>query len=631
MKKKSMSFKIALTFIIGVMSVFLLFGCAHANNKAGLQLTLKANIDSATVFGGGYYQKNDDVSISVNTPDGYKFLGWYYDQDLISTSAKYNLKMWDKDVTLDAKFVANITYGDSDGSSSSLYGLTVKSNSRKNGDISVNASNLNIGNVHKYEKDFTIGYNIKVTAVTKTSIRFLGWYDGIDTLLMPNASFEFMMPSTDFILIAKWEEGDEIIKNIEYEEQDDGTYAVTGVSDKDAEKLTIESNINGKTVSLIEKAAFVNCKNLKTISIPASIQKIGDRAFSGCRKLTNISIPNDEILIGNNTFKGCPIETASVPTSLILYIPKQKLKTLIITGGTAIDSNALYDCDRLTSVTIPDSVTSIGDSAFEGCSRLTSVTIGKKVSYIGESAFKECCRLVEVINNSDLNIKKGESDKGYVAYYALEVKENGTTDIVNENDYLFYVYNNINYLLGYVGQEIELALPNDYNGESYEIYGYAFYDCIGLESIIIPDGVTSIGAVAFYNCIKLTSVTIPDSVTYIGNFAFYGCIGLESITIPDSVTYIGFGAFYSCSGLESITIPDSVTYIGSSAFEGCSGLETVYYKGTAAEWNKISIDNNGNLTSATRYYYSETKPTESGNYWHYDADGVTPVIWGKEN
>ena len=475
MKKKSLSFKIVLTFIMWVMSVFLLFGCAHANNKVGLKLTLKANIDSATVFGGGYYQKNDDVSISVNTPNGYKFLGWYYDQDLISTSAKYNLKMWDKDVTLDAKFVANITYGDSDGSSSSLYSLTVKSNSRRNGDISVNASNLNSGNVHKYEKDFTIGYNIKVTALTKTSIRFLGWYDGIGTLIMPNASFEFMMPSTDFMLIAKWEAGDEIIKNIEYEEQDDGTYAVAGVSDKDAEKLTIESNINGKTVSLIEKAAFVNCKNLKTISIPASIQKIGDRAFSGCRKLTNISIPNDEIRIGNNTFKGCPIETASVPTTLIPYIPKQKLKTLIITGGTAIGSNALYDCDRLTIVTIPDSVTSIGDGAF------------------------------------------------------------------------------------------------------------------------------------------------------------YGCIGLESITIPDSVTSIGDVAFYSCSGLKSITIPDSVTSIGDSAFYSCIGLETVYYKGTAAEWNKISIGYDSNLTSATRYYYSETKPTESGNYWHYDADGVTPVIWGKEN
>ena len=96
-----------------------------------------------------------------------------------------------------------------------------------------------------------------------------------------------------------------------------------------------------------------------------------------------------------------------------------------------------------------------------------------------------------------MNIKKGESDKGYVAYYALKVKENGTTDIVNKNNYLFYVYDNINYLLGYVGQEIELALPNDYNGESYAIYNYAFYGCIELTSVTIGKKVSYIGESAF--------------------------------------------------------------------------------------------------------------------------------------
>ena len=98
------------------------------------------------------------------------------------------------------------------------------------------------------------------------------------------------------------------------------------------------------------------------------------------------------------------------------------------------------------------------------------------------------------------------------------------------------------------------------------------------------------------------------------------------------MTSIGGSAFYRCSGLTSITIPNSVTSIGDSAFEGCSGLETVYYKGTAEEWKKISIDyfNNTGLINATSYYYSETQPTESGNYWHYDADGVTPVIWKEE-
>ena len=145
---------------------------------------------------------------------------------------------------------------------------------------------------------------------------------------------------------------------------------------------------------------------------------------------------------------------------------------------------------------------------------------------------------------------------------------------------------------------------------------------------------------AFSGCSGLTSVTLPDSVTSIGYGAFRSCSGLTSITIPDSVTSIGEYAFGYCSGLTSVTIGNSVTSIGDSAFYNCSRLKTVFYKGLAEQWNKISIDSYGNnsLTSATRYYYSETEPAlnaegtaYNGNYWHYDTDGITPVIWKKEN
>ena len=113
----------------------------------------------------------------------------------------------------------------------------------------------------------------------------------------------------------------------------------------------------------------------------------------------------------------------------------------------------------------------------------------------------------------------------------------------------------------------------------------------------------------------------------IGDFALWGCTSLTSIEIPDGVKSIGRWAFASCDSLTSVVIPDSVQSIGYRAFESCDSLTSVYYKSTAEEWKEISIDSsNSNLTSATRYYYSEKAPTEEGNYWYYDENGEV-AIW----
>ena len=192
--------------------------------------------------------------------------------------------------------------------------------------------------------------------------------------------------------------------------------------------------------------------------------------------------------------------------------------------------------------------------------------------------------------------------------------------------------------------------------------------------MVIGDSVTSIGEKAFSNCRSLTSIIIPDSVTSIGFSAFEGCRSLTSITLPAESIYsilghifgtrsytgstatsqlvdgeyatyyiptslnkvtvtggnIGSSAFYNCGSLTEIVISDSVTSIGYSAFYGCSSLTSVYYKGTASDWAKITIDiTNGRLTSATRYYYVENEsdlPTDNGNYWHYDENGNI-AIW----
>ena len=108
---------------------------------------------------------------------------------------------------------------------------------------------------------------------------------------------------------------------------------------------------------------------------------------------------------------------------------------------------------------------------------------------------------------------------------------NGKSKIVEKNGYLFYTFDGTNYLLGYVGAKsaTALTLPESYNGENYEIYDYAFYDCYRLKSVTIPNSVTSIGDLAFCDCSRLTSVTIGESVESIGNFAFRECDSLRSI------------------------------------------------------------------------------------------------------
>ena len=252
-----------------------------------------------------------------------------------------------------------------------------------------------------------------------------------------------------------------------------------------------------------------------------------------------------------------------------------------------IGSSAFEDCSSLTSITIGENskLKSIGEKAFIRCSSLTSVTIGSSVTNIGDYAFARCSSLTSVTIGSSVTS------------------------------------------IGY----------------------YAFIYCSSLTSITIPDSVTSIGGFvfgvfrsAFENCSSLTSINVDENNEYYksidgnlyskdGTTLIQYAIGKTAteFTIPDSVTSIGSYAFYGCSSLTSITIPNSITSIGYAAIYGLNSLTTVYYKGTAEEWDNISsiaLSNYG-LTNATRYYYSETAPTSTGNYWHYGADGITPVVW----
>ena len=113
--------------------------------------------------------------------------------------------------------------------------------------------------------------------------------------------------------------------------------------------------------------------------------------------------------------------------------------------------------------------------------------------------------------------------------------------------------------------------------EDYEFYSAVPWcnNTTSVKTVIIEDGVTSIGNIAFASCYYLTEITIPNSVTSIGSSAFYQCDSLTEITIPNSVTSIGSSAFSQCNALTTITIPNGVTSIGDSVFHGCTTLSTI--------------------------------------------------------
>ena len=135
--------------------------------------------------------------------------------------------------------------------------------------------------------------------------------------------------------------------------------------------------------------------------------------------------------------------------------------------------------------------------------------------------------------------------------------------------------------------------------------GNEAYEYTRLTSVTIPNSVTSIGETAFYDCQNLTDIAIPDSVISFGTGAFSGCYSLLSVKIPNSMTTVGWSAFGSCHSLRYVIIPSGVTHIESQAFADCPNLTDIYYAGTQAQWNAITIDSdNTPLTSATIHYNS---------------------------
>ena len=376
------------------------------------------------------------------------------------------------------------------------------------------------------------------------------------------------------------------------------------------------------TVTNIAYAAFGDCTALKSVTLPTTLQSIGDFAFGYCTSLTevnfpseltsigeaafmgsglkNVTVPDKVEEIGRNAFRESNVETAkigkavksmpkafyecvnlksvNVPASMELYDSAfygcTSLSSANLENGLGIISTyAFLDCSALTSVTIPDSVTDIEEKAF-AWSGLKSITIPDSVVYMGEGVFLGCSELTTA------NISNELEEIGKFAFSGTGLK-------------------NINW-----GSKVEV------------VDSLAFADS-ALESVEIPNTVTSIMYAAFENNADLKNIKIPSSVDQIGSHAFDGTAWYKNqpkgvvyngdilyrqkgditqptvINIKNGTRLISDAAFehmepemddpewfhpdsyHNLSGITAINIPNSVTAIGNLAFAGLHGITEI--------------------------------------------------------
>ena len=419
-----------------------------------------------------------------------------------------------------------------------------------------------------------------------------------------------------------------------------GEYAFSGCSSLTS--ITLPNN-----VTRISKSTFADCSSLTNIEIPNSVEIIDEAAFSGCSSLTKMTIPENVTKISKDVLNGCNnLQELTIPftglsvdsieyeahvgyifgydydsgrysptghfyttsgssylTNYNCYtynIPKS-LKNVIITNSKTIKAFAFQNCNTLEGVELYDGTTTIEDNAFKGCSKLESLILPDTIN----SIYLDIFTTLPNLNYTEYNNAYYFGSSNNLYMFLVKAKDNSITTCTIHSNTKF--------------------IAND-----------AFLDCTNLKNIFLPTGLICIGHSAFEGCTSITEIVIPDSVTMLGVAAFQDCTALRSVKIGCGVTNIKTSTFDGCENISTLIIPVSVTEIGGWAFDyaGRDNLSYVYYGGTSQQWSNIVIDRWGAVSSifadeymrpSPLYYYSETKPTTTGNYWHY-VDGV-PTIW----
>ena len=346
---------------------------------------------------------------------------------------------------------------------------------------------------------------------------------------------------------------------------------------------SLESIIIPNNIRDIRESTFYACYSLYSITLPINLESIGDLAFGGCESIKSINIPETVINIGSDAFAYCSaLEEINIPNSVKI-----------------LEDRTFVDCENLTSIVIPEGVESIGDSAFEGCS-LKEIILPDSLISIGDDAFCQCDITEIIIPKNVKNIGK------HIFRYCDSLNK----ITVDSNNDIYDSRESCNAIIETKSNTLINGCGSSIIPETVSYIGdYAFY-CCSLENVDLPNSVIAIGDYAFGYCVELTVITIPETVTELADYLFYGCCKIEKIILHNNIVKIGSYAFFG---------------VGDGAYN--DGIEsTIYYLGTDEDWNMISIEEGALETIYGVYFYSESEPSQIGQYWHYDTEG-NPVEW----
>lgn len=334
--------------------------------------------------------------------------------------------------------------------------------------------------------------------------------------------------------------------------------------------VAIPDAIGGRPVTALGDGLFSGHTEIKRVRFGTNLTSIGKNAFRGCTSLTAADLPDSLRTIGDSAFSGC---TALAGVDLG-------------DGLTTLESSAFSGCTSLCDIVLPSTVTKLGDSVFRGCSSLRSVTLcGGASASFGKDSFGEPSDRLTVFAPAASPVHKlsdGYKTAAADGVSALALRESGGNIIIS----------------GYTGSAAALVIPSQINGKTvtgidiHALSADKSPDCAGLRVIILPRTVGTIGERAFADDTSLEYVRMPDSMS--GNIesdCFSGCSALRSVIVPEGVYSVGSGAFAGCSALTSATLPSTLGKIMSGGFYRCSSLASLtLWGGMPACPNKNGVE-----------------------------------------